>query len=339
MSAQYVVGIDGGNTKTIAVVATTAGRVLASATGTCSDIYGALSAQKALDELTGVVQEALAKANLSPAEVAATVASLAGADYPEDYVLYRTELEERAGLSAPVRVVNDGVGPVRLADLSGTGVAVVLGTGAAVGARGPGGQIWHGSFWLPVGGAAWLGSRALEAVYRAALDLGPPTSLTAKLLALFGVSDVEAMLHALTRRGSSLEGTGPARQAGLVLLDEDGNGDDVARHIVSEYARQVAPFAIIAAQKVAIRSGYNVVLTGGLLRHRSSTLSRTLAGAITGLDKNASASATTVAPVAGAVLEAIALTGTEISPALAEAIVSSGPFAWEGPLLNASRQH
>ena len=327
MTTEVVLGIDGGNTKTVAVVATTYGEVLGTGHGTCSDIYGAASAQEALDVLVGVVREALAGAGVSAADVAATVGSLAGADWPEDYELYRFELSHRAGLSGRVRVLNDGVGPVRLAERSGTGAAVVLGTGAAVGARGPGGDIWHGSFWLPVGGAGWLGRQALGAVYRATLGIGPPTSLRETLLGLYGETDEEALLHTLTQRRSSSRAQGWEGAAGAALLDADARGDAVARDIVASYTAHLAPYVMVATQKVGLGSSFSVVLTGGLLRHPTSTLARRLADSVTTLAPYARVVRSTAPPVTGAVLEAIALSGSEVTDALVETVAASGLLA------------
>lgn len=327
MKSGVVLGVDGGNTKTVAVVATPAGDVLGTGLGTCSDIYGAPSPQEALEVLVGVVREALAEAGVSPSEVAATVGSLAGADWPEDYELYHLELSRRAGLSGRVKVLNDGVGPVRLAEPSGTGVAAVLGTGAAVGARGRSGDVWHGSFWLPVGGAGWLGQQALAAVYRATLGIGPPTSLTQTLLDLFAEADEEALLHSLTQRRVSPRSPGWEGAAGSALLDADARGDAVARDIIAKYAAQLAPYVMVAAQKVSLEPSFSVVLTGGLLRHPTSTLARCLVDDITALAPQSRVLRSIAPPVAGAVLEAIALSGCEVTGSLVEAVVGSGLLA------------
>lgn len=332
MIPQVVVGVDGGNTKTIAAVATTEGEVLGAAVGPSTDIYGRVSPEDALEVLAGVVREAVASAGAGPgavasvasaASVAATVGSLAGADWPEDFDLYRSELRARVGLGGHLEVVNDGVGPLRLGDPGGQGVAVVLGTAAAVGARGPDGAIWNASFWLPFGAAEWLGKKAVAAVSEAALGIGRPTSLTETLLAFFGASDEETMLHMLTRRGSAFAGGRWERDTGRLLLDQDGAGDPVARDIVAEYARLVAPYAMVAAGKVRITGAFNVVLTGGLLRHPTSALARRLAAEIVALDAKATVVTVTTAPVAGAVLEAIALTGKEVTRELVGAVSGS----------------
>jgi N-acetylglucosamine kinase-like BadF-type ATPase len=327
VSSAFVLGVDGGNTKTIAAVATTAGEVVGVAIGACTDVYGPGTEEEALGMLAGVTKDSLRAAGVAAKEVVATVGSLAGADWPEDYDLYRSELRARVGLRGQLVVMNDGLGPLRLGDPGGRGVAVVLGTGAAVGARGPGGATWHASFWLPVGGAEWLGREALAAAYREALGIGPPTPLSPALLALTGAGDEESMLHTLTARGNDARGRRWERDAGRLLLDQDGKGDPVAQEIVAGYARRLAPYAVAAAKRVGISSAFNVVLTGGLLRHPTSFLGSRLAKEISALDSTANVAVVRTAPVAGALLEAIALTGTVVTEALLDDMAGAPALA------------
>lgn len=327
MNCPLVVGVDGGNSKTVAAVATARGDVLGAAFGPGSDIYGPGPARGALDVLASVVRKALLNAGVRPAAVGATVASLAGADWPEDYDLYRLELRARVGLGGDLKILNDGVGPLRLANPSGTGVAVALGTGAAVGARGPGAATWHASFWLTVGGSEWLGQRALAAVCQAALGIGPPTSLGEPLMALLGADDEETMLRTLTQRESPFRSGLWQRDAGRIVLDCDGKGDAVARGLVAEQARLIAPYAVTAADKVGLQADYDVVLTGGLLRHPTSVLASRLTDEIKAQQGRARVTTVTVAPVAGALLEAIALAGSEVTCPLVGAISGSGVLA------------
>lgn len=326
MKADYVVGIDGGNTKSIAVVATMRGEVVGAAAGGCTDIYGADSPQQALELLVSIVRTALDEAGIRSSAVRAAVGSLAGADWPEDYELYRHALATGAELSGSICVMNDGVGPVRLAGPSGVGVAVAVGTGAAVGARGPTGAIWHGSFWLPVGGASWLGRKALAAVYQAALGIGASTSLSATLLQRLEVTNEEEMLHTLTRRGDA-KSEERHRIAGACLLDADAAGDAVARSIIADYATQLAPYALVAAEKVSLDPDFTVVLAGGVLRHPASTLPSQLTAALRVVAPRAVILRSTTAPVLGAVLEALAQSGVAVTRDLMATVADSSALA------------
>lgn len=304
MRAPLVLALDGGNTKSVAVLASLDGEVIASAVGGCGDIYGAESEGAALAVLSGTASQALRSAGAKADQVAVTVASLAGADWPEDFVLYKAELQRQVGLSGQLHVVNDGLGPLRLGNRSGTGVAIVVGTGAAVGARGPTGEIWHASFWLPLSAAGSLGRRGLEAVYRAALGLGPETSLTGRVLELYRATDVEALLHAFTRRQSPLSAL-VTKDASRLVLDEDAADDPVACAIVDSYAEELSGYAAMAGKKVHLNGPFPLVLVGGLLGHATSRLPAALAFHVRNRDARAEPVFPEVAPVAGALLDAL----------------------------------
>src|ERR1051325_5884574 len=187
----YILGVDGGNTKTIALVAQFDGRIIGAGRSGCSDIYGAASAEAAIAALEQAVQSALREAGLQPEALTAAAFSLAGADWPEDFDFLRKAIKER-GFGRTVLVVNDALGALRAGSPDGLGVTVACGTGAAVGARGSNGQMWHSSFWQFHHGSRQLGFKTLEAICRAELGIDPPTRLTTRALKILEQPSVEA---------------------------------------------------------------------------------------------------------------------------------------------------
>ena len=258
-------GIDAGNSKTVALVSDAAGRILGWGRGGGGDIY--VSEGGALESVTAAAQAALSMAEVSPAELTASCFSLVGADWPEDFTFWAREAAHSYGQRS--LVVNDALGALR-AGTPGDGVAVVCGTGAAIGAK-RGGHVWHSSFWQePVGGAE-LSERTLRAVYRAELGLGPATLLTELVTAHFGCPDVERVLHQLTAREAK-----PARQRASLsrlLLDAADAGDGVALSIVREAGTTLGEYACVAARKVGLGDApFPLVLAGGVLRHPGCAL-------------------------------------------------------------------
>ncbi|MEA2380078.1 MAG: hypothetical protein QOH72_49 [Solirubrobacteraceae bacterium] len=298
MSDALLLAVDGGNTKTLAVVATPDGRVAGTGRGGCSDIYNAASPAAALDAVGVAVRGALAEAGAGCDAVVAAAFSLAGADWPEDFALLERELPERLGLRDTPTVVNDALGALR----SGSserweGVAVVSGTYNAVGARRADGSVFHLGFWPDGAGARNLADEALKAVYRAELELGPATSLTALALDLYGVADPIALLHEFTCRGGLQEGD-QDRLAPLVLDAADA-GDAVARDIVVGKGRVLGGQARACAQRAGLAlDGTLVVMTGGVMRHPSDLL----AGAVMAELPGAEAVRPAAPPVIGALL-------------------------------------
>ena len=267
-----ILGVDGGNTKTVALVATRDGAVVGAGRSGCADIY-ARPPVEAVAEVVSAAAAALAAAGAEPPDVGAAVFSLAGADWPEDFDLLRRELG--GWLGRPPTVVNDAIGAIHCGVPSGVGVAVVCGTGSAVGARGDDGAVFHIGFWPDGGGARLLGDDALRAVYRHALGVGPATALTRHALATFGAQDAIALLHAFTRRG----GIEARRTAALAraVLDVSAAGDPVASAIVRTHADVLAAQARASAARVSLARPYALVLAGPVFGHRSGELARLVA--------------------------------------------------------------
>ena len=270
MSERLVLGVDGGNTKTVALVARADGTIVGGGRAGCADIYG-VAPEAAVAEVVHAVEQALAQARIPPGELAACVFSLAGADWPEDVEFLRRELGRRLPVAMPPFVVNDAIGALRAGTPDGVGVAVVCGTGGCIGARAPEGRTWHSGFWAYQTGGWAMGQQALEAIYQAELGIGPTTTLASRALTAFGEPSVEALLHAFTRRG----GRGPFEAAELApaVLDEAETGDAVARLIVEQQGTLLGGLARVGAERVGlVGKPFPLVLLGGVFRHRSRTL-------------------------------------------------------------------
>ena len=263
MLEPLVMGIDVGNTKTLAVVADRTGRVLGYGRGVRANIYHHLGG--ALEVLEQVQKQALA--GLDNVRIRHLALSATGADWPEDFAELRRAFETIGRVRGnALTVVNDALTAIWTGSATGEGVAVAVGTSAGTGAR-HGDRVWHSSFWQEPEGAVELGQRALRAVYRAELGLTPPTRLTEAFLDHFDLPSVEALLHAFTARAAPL-GAAEAGGAARVLLDEAERGDEVACGLVRQHAEALGEYAVVAARKVGLEDEpFPLVLTGGVMRH------------------------------------------------------------------------
>src|SRR5947209_9813181 len=143
---ELLLGVDGGNTKTLALIARQDGTIVGSGRAGCGDVYGAASEEEAVASIEDAACSALVSARASSAALQAAAFSLAGADWPEDIDFLREAMRSRGLGSDPV-VVNDALGALRAGSGDGTGIAVNCGTGLAVGGCNASGAVWHGSFW------------------------------------------------------------------------------------------------------------------------------------------------------------------------------------------------
>ena len=309
-----LIGVDGGNTKTVALVAAPDGTVTGRGRSGCSDIHNAPSVEVALDAMAAACQDALFEAGIAASDVTAACFNLAGADWPEDFDLLRRTIPELVGLSQEPLVVNDAIAPIRAGTADGAGVSVVCGTFGTTAARNLAGDTYHVGFWPDQTGARGLGRDGLAAVWRSELGLGPETALTGRSLELYGTATPMELLHSFTRRGGWPEQD--KERLAPVVLEEATAADPVAGEIVANHGRILGTQARACADAVGLLGNgrFPVVLTGGEFHNPSAVLSDAILANVTEGDPVALPHA----PVIGALLLAFDTAG--IHPDLARIV-------------------
>jgi N-acetylglucosamine kinase-like BadF-type ATPase len=266
---RLLLGVDGGNTKTIALVARADGNIVGTGRAGCGDHYGLTTPEQAYEEIAAAVRAALDAAGASVSDVVAGAFSLAGADWAEDIDVYAHEIRMRLGARFPFRVVNDAIGALRGGTPDGVGVAIVCGTGTAIGARGPTGRLWHVSMWGLPSFRFSVSRAAVEAAVQAELGITRPTILQQTVPAAVGFETVEQLLKAMSLPGAERPSLG---RASIALLDAAEAGDGVARRAVREVSGAIADMARTSAFRAALSPPTPVVLAGGLFRHPGDAL-------------------------------------------------------------------
>ena len=321
-----VLGVDGGNTKTVALVSRDDGTIVGAGRAGCADIYGADSPEAAIDAIAGAAQEALHAAGATGADLDAAVFCLAGADWPEDFELHHRELTARLSLRRTATVFNDAIATLRAGTPDAIGVAAVVGTGGAIAGRNEQGATWHLGFWPDGMAAVGIARAGLRAVYRNGLGLDVPTTLTERACELFGVSDVLELLHRFSRRGPRP----PVVSIVPMVFEEAAAGDRVARAIIETDASRFADAVRTTAARLGLATPYALVLAGGVLRHPAASLH---ADAIARGVPDAVAVRASWEPAAGAVLLACDEAGFAPAPdRLRESLPADAFFATRSDL-------
>ncbi len=271
----FLLGVDGGGTKTVALVANEVGEICgAGRTGdpstSTSDTHAVL----------GFVRDAIEQALPAGAEFAdlrVSVFGLSGTDWKEDIDIRRTALE-LMGIPSPVIVKNDAFLGWRAALLEeSTGIVLAVGTGAMVGVVTPG-QEWHYGCYARTGGALHLSRAALEAVYRAEDRRGRTTALSDRVLEHYGMKSVDDLLRLDT--ASKLAVYGPFSLAPMVH-EEASAGDAVAGQLVDHQASALAEYVVAGIRRFSLEdTAFPVVLSGGVFRSRSVAMREVLASRI-----------------------------------------------------------
>jgi N-acetylglucosamine kinase-like BadF-type ATPase len=297
----YILGVDAGNTKTVAVVCRADGTVCGYGRSGCGDIYGAGSPEAAFKEIGRSVQDALRVAGITEKDLLAGSFSMAGADWPDDYECIKSGVLNY-GWGRHTVVWNDALGGLRAGSPDGNGVGIILGTGTAVGARSPAGEVWHCSFWAQDLTSANLMKSACNAVFKAELGIVQPTSLTGRILTLFGKTSVADVLYSLTGRHTA--GVNPPISKIIVALcDEAENGDPAALEIIRSFCDECTKYAMVAANRVKYSTdqSFYLVLSGGMLKQPSTYLRDEIVKRFLDQFPNAVPVAGQVEPIVGAV--------------------------------------
>ena len=259
-------GIDGGGTKTIALLARRADRtwaVIGRGEGGPSNLQTA--GERALAALDVAVQSAFGAAGLPRRCVASACLGLAGAGRSGD----RARLQQwatKANLATRVDIVTDADLLLAAASPDGSGLAVVSGTGSIAIAKRPEGSVCRAGGWGPLlgdeGSAYRLVLAGLEAVARAADGRGPETALTERFLTALGVHSPQELIPKIY---GGMDRPALADLARLVIEAAEAN-DAVAAGIVDEGVHALADTARAAMRRANLNDGsVPIALAGGML--------------------------------------------------------------------------
>ncbi len=308
-------GVDGGNTKTLAFIADESGHIIGVGRSGNSDIYTHETPESCFNMIAAAVQPALDMAGADRTEIASACFSLAGADWQEDYDELRGGMVAR-GLGERIVVYNDAIGALRAGSPDGTGVVITCGTGGAMGARSANGDYWHTSYWQDSMCGRNLGHQAMRAVRHADIGIEQPTALTPALLDFFKVDSVAGMIRRFWLRPRNPPDDITVARLAPIILDLAEQGDAVARAMIIDHGVRLAQYGLAAARKVGIeRTPFHLILNGGVFRHSGRLLRDTIVETIRHESPGVTVYMSRYEPVIGALMLAYEADGLLIDSA------------------------
>jgi N-acetylglucosamine kinase-like BadF-type ATPase len=327
MTASFL-GVDAGNSKTVALVCLASGEVTGAGRSGCGDIYGVADKADAVRAVMGAADDAVRQAGIDRAALAGAAFRLAGVDWPEDAAFWDEVIGARWPTLPRRSISNDGYAAIRCGEPSGVGVSVVAGTSAAIAARSRSGVEWDLGWWSQHGmGALGLVDEALRAIYLAELDVGPRTRLSAALLDFYRLPSVTELNHWFTRREEPATYRDRTRAARVVTALA-AQGEPVAVGIVREQGRRLAMYAGIAARKVGLledRGPVSIVLSGSVLMAPDSPVAAALLAQLDAHVPGAVPHPATLPPVVGSALDALGEAGIEVTQDTVDTMAASAP--------------
>lgn len=301
-------GVDGGGTKTHALVADQAGTVLGIGRSGPSN-WETVGVDGTREALRVVVEQALKGAAARASEVAAATFGLGGIDWPSDVARLAPAVAP-LGLPGPVDLLNDSFVALAAGTNGSAGVVVVAGTGTVAAGRNAKGETFRtlglGADYGEFGSAGDVSRAALAAVASSFTGAGPATTLTERLLELTGCGSVAEMLEMVSR------GRIPMPESAPAVAEAAEAGDPVAEGILARVGRSLGTSAGVVARRLDIHEGrFDVVLAGGLFRSGSRILEDAVAGEIRRVAPFATMAPLRTPPVVGAAVMAMTLLGLE----------------------------
>ncbi|MUG66158.1 MULTISPECIES: N-acetylglucosamine kinase [Paenibacillus] len=256
----YYLGVDGGGSKTIAVVADETGRIRGRGSSGCGNHQ--LGAALAERSIRHAVDEALAQSGLVHRDITFASFGLAGADREADYVVLRPMI---GGLGfADYHIVCDTVIAMRAGTRQTDGVVLICGSGTnSYGVNAAGQEIQIGGFgyaYGDFGGGYDLAVEVFRTVIRAWEGREEPTLLTAPTLKALGFANVEEMFHRSLDEGRRI----PHHLA--KLLFDAAPRDPAARRILERQGVELGTVACAVIRKLGMENdAFDVVLAGSVL--------------------------------------------------------------------------
>ncbi len=239
-----VIGVDGGASKTRAVVLSARGEALATATVRSSSAYHR-EPEEAAEVVVAAAVEALSRSGVAP-PVAALGAGLAGADNPEVARRLQAALEA-AGLAGTVLVDHDAAAALAGGTALAPGIVVIAGTGSIAFGIDEGGRRARAGGWGPLlddeGSGYAVGRAVLRAAMRAHDGRGEPTALADAVRRRFDISSLAALKV-------SVRGIGIDEVAALAVLAAEAapSGDAVALRIMQRAGEGLAAMVEAVAE-------------------------------------------------------------------------------------------
>ncbi|MGH2865125.1 MAG: BadF/BadG/BcrA/BcrD ATPase family protein [Solirubrobacteraceae bacterium] len=305
--ARYLLGVDGGATKTLAAVLDVQEMTLHLGQGGPSN-EDAVGAHAAVGELLKASGEALERAGIEGGDLGAAVLAIAGTDTADVALNVRSE-DRREWI-----VVNDVVGAWASATGGGSGVAAIAGTGSNVfGVAGEGADTrsWRVGGWGHLlgdeGSGYWLGVQSIKAALRDRERAGPETALSEAAMAFFDQPSVEAVATLVYSKPLT-KGEVAAFAIETAKLAE--RGDEVACELYRRGARKLGEQIVAVIREIGLEgdSPFPVGLIGSAFK-AGGVFIEPLTRVVRDCAVNAQVEPVQMAPVGGSLLLAAKASG------------------------------
>ncbi|MDZ7331840.1 MAG: hypothetical protein ONB13_02295 [candidate division KSB1 bacterium] len=319
---RYVIGVDGGGTKTNFVLIDSLGNIIASAKGESTN-YQVVGGKKLREELLKGFDSLIKQSNLPANKIDHIFLGLAGAGRDSDRkeivaLFHDTEFNKK------VIVDSDAMAALAGAFATGPGIIIISGTGAICFGKNSQGKIVRSGGWGYLlgdeGSGYFIGREAIVAALKDFDGRGEKTSLKDKLTTHFRLNSIDQIIPQIYQ--NRIDRVAIADLAPIVFA-EAKNGDAVAAEIIRRTGKELGLLAKAVAQRLNFEGDeIRVALIGSIFKQRDMVIHE-IAKELYEISWNVEISDPMFPPEYGAALLAIQKSGAEITEHLIQNLQNS----------------
>lgn len=258
----FVIGIDGGGTKTLVKAADMNGSILASSEGGPANINSA-GTLYVEDMIKGLIDDVIKKADKSMEDCKFICVGTAGADRPDDKKVME-DIIKRTGFSGGIFVTNDAEIALYGGIGKGEGIIVISGTGSICYGRNLSGEICRVGGWGHIigdeGSGYDIGIKALKCIMRSFDGREKPTLLTPMVLSFLGLKSPENLINYIYRSGA---GKKEIAKIAEIVDNAFKSGDALAGDILKESAYELFTCFSVVKEKLKFKDKPPYVVVSG----------------------------------------------------------------------------
>ena len=262
---EYILGLDGGATRTRCILVTLEGEIRAVGVSGPSN-YHNVGVDGAKDALLKAAREACEDNNVVSNDCLLACAGLAGLDCGYDVKLLNDSLGTMP-IARRILIVHDSLIALYGATGGKSGVIVNGGTGSMAAGMDKAGRTVRVGGWGSIvgdeGSAYDIGRRAITAALWSFDGRGPKTVLEEKIKKRFDLASMDDVIHEVYVEKMSV-----TEMASLAPLVTDGakEGDKISQGILRIAGEELGRHAVAVIEKLGMqRDSYQVALVGGVL--------------------------------------------------------------------------
>ena len=268
----YLVGIDGGATKTSCIIGDENGKIISGETGRASN-YQVVGVEYTKASILSALNGAMDKIGISIMDIDYAVLGLAGADMECDYKILNSMCCEIFN-EVPFKVVNDCWIGLRAGSDKNFGIVTICGTGTNSAGRSRNGQeiilrsmSYEMGNW---GGGTELLRDALHYAFRSEECTGRKTMLEVEIPKMFNLSDMEQIATLLRKEKNDEE---KMYAIPIKVFELATKGDEVCQDMLIKMGREMGTFASGVIKRLRLgNKEFEVVLVGSVFKGRNPLL-------------------------------------------------------------------